>query len=139
MNEDKATRYHRLKRQASILSLVWAVALLGGLLATGWSAVLRDAAEATAGRIAPAAWRPGVTVLGYVVLLSLLNEIGSLPLGFYSGFLLERRYGMSVQRFRSYARDAAKSLAIGLAVTLLAVEAVYALLAATPDWWWLYA
>ena len=29
------------------------------------------------------------------LLLLLLNEIGSLPLGFYSGYVLERRYGLS--------------------------------------------
>ena len=35
MNEDKATRYQRLKRQASVASLVWGVALVGGVL---WAA-----------------------------------------------------------------------------------------------------
>ena len=32
MNEDRATRYQRLKRQASLASLMWGVAFLGGLL-----------------------------------------------------------------------------------------------------------
>jgi len=40
VNEDKASRYHRLKRQASIASVLWGVLLLGGLTATGWSAAL---------------------------------------------------------------------------------------------------
>jgi len=139
VNEDKATRYQRLKRQASILSLVWAVVLLGGLLATGWSGVLRDAAEATAGRIAPAAWRPGATVLGYVVLLSLLNEIGSLPLGFHSGFLLERRYDLSNEKIGAWFRDQAKSLGISLVLGGGAVGLIYGFIRLSPDRWWLTA
>ena len=41
MNEDKATRYQRLKRQASVVSLIASLLLLGGLMLTGWSAALR--------------------------------------------------------------------------------------------------
>ena len=92
MNEDKATRYHRLKRQASVVSMFWAVLLLGGLTATGWSASLRDGAERIAGSVAPGSWHPAATVLVFVVLLTLLNEVAGLPLGFYGGFYLERQY-----------------------------------------------
>ena len=54
MNEDKATRYHRLKRQpASWVGLD--AALLGGLTWTGWSVTLRDAAESTAATVATTA------------------------------------------------------------------------------------
>jgi len=45
VNEDKATRYHRQKRRASVVSILWGVLLLAGLAVTGWSAVLRDTAE----------------------------------------------------------------------------------------------
>ena len=87
MNEDRATRYHRLKRQLGILGWVWTLLLLGGLTWTGWSVTLRDAAESAATRVATATsfqgfqgfGLPALTVLVYVVLLSLLNEIGSLP------------------------------------------------------------
>jgi len=46
MNEDKSTRYQRLKRRASVASLVWTVVLFTGLLATSGSRTLRDIAEA---------------------------------------------------------------------------------------------
>ena len=137
MNEDKASRYHRLKRQASIISLLWGVVLLGGLIATGWSGLFRNAAEVMAGRIAPASWQPGATVLVYVVLLSLLNELVSLPLGFYSGFLLERRYDLSNETLRAWAGDQAKSFGIGLVLGGGAVAVIYALIRLSPDHWWL--
>ena len=53
MNEDKATRYHRQKRRASVVSILWGVLLLAGLTVTGWSSVLRDAAEGLARGAAP--------------------------------------------------------------------------------------
>jgi STE24 endopeptidase len=139
VNEDKASRYHRLKRQASVISLVWAVVLLGGLLATGWSGAIRDAAGAAAGRVAPASWRPGLTVLGYVVLLSLLNEIGSLPLGFYSGFVLERRYDLSNEKPGTWIGDQAKSFAIGLLLGGAGVGVIYGCIRLSPAHWWLPA
>ena len=45
----------------------------------------------------PAAWTRPATVVVYVLLITLLNEAGSLPLSFYGGFILERRYGFSKQ------------------------------------------
>ena len=68
MNEDRATRYHRLKRRASVVSMCWGVLLLGGLTFTGWSAGLRDAAESLASA-APASWHAAATVLFFVLLL----------------------------------------------------------------------
>src|SRR5262245_22978736 len=106
MNEDKATRYQRLKRQAGILSFLWSVSLLIGLLWSGATLTLRAAAESVAARLAPQ-WLAPVSVVVYVVLLSLVSEIGGLPLAFYSGWMLERRYGLSTERFAAWARDQA--------------------------------
>jgi STE24 endopeptidase len=139
LNEDKATRYHRQKRHASLGSLLWTVVLLAGLAATGLSATLRQTAEAAAGRVVSPFWLPGATVLGYVVLLTLLNELGSLPIGFYSGFVLERRYALSMQTLGGWIGDQAKSLGIGLTLGAAGAAAVYWLIRQSPDWWWLEA
>jgi STE24 endopeptidase len=125
VNEDKAARYHRLQRQVSIISLIWSVLLLGGLILTGWTATLRDAV--------------GARVVGYVVLLSLLNEIVAFPLALYAGFLLERRYGLSNETFGGWIVDRAKSFAIGLVVGGGAAELIYWLMRLSPDRWWLTA
>jgi STE24 endopeptidase len=75
----------------------------------------------------------------YTVIVYFLYWLPVMPLGIYGGLVLERRYGMSVQGFRSWLGDAAKSLGIGLGFSVLMVEVLYFLLAATPDLWWLYA
>jgi Zn-dependent protease with chaperone function len=139
VNEDKASRYHRLKRQASVVSLLWGVLLLGGLIATGWNAALRDAAERIAADIAPASWSAAATVLCFVVLLSLLNEIAGLPLGFYSGFVLERQYELSKETLAGWLADQAKSFAIGVTLAAIAAELLYGFMRLSPDRWWLAA
>jgi STE24 endopeptidase len=139
VNEDKASRYHRLKRQASVVSMLWGVLLLGGLTVTGASAALRDAAARIAGGIAPASWHAAATVLLFVACLSILNEIVGLPLGFYSGFLLERQYELSKETIGSWFADQAKSFGIGVVLAAIAAELVYGFIRLSPDRWWLTA
>jgi STE24 endopeptidase len=139
VNEDRASRYHRLKRQASIVALAWSLVLLGGLVTTGLSVSLRNTAESIASRLASSWWEPALTVLAYVLLLSLLNEIGSLPLGFYSGFALERRYGLSNETWGAWLRDHAVAFGIGLVLAWGGVGIIYALIRWSPDRWWLAA
>jgi Zn-dependent protease with chaperone function len=130
VNEDKAARYQRLKRRADVLSLAWAAAMLAGLVVFGGHVALRDAAEAIL---------PGAPVLAFVVLLSLLNEAGSLPIAFYTGFLVERRYGLSNERLRGWAADQAKSFGIGILLGAPAAALVYWTIRTWPDRWWLPA
>ena len=137
MNEDKATRYNRLKRQVGIASVVWSVVFLLALVVSGGSALLRDASEAVASIFG--VWTRGTTVVVYVVLLTLLNEFGSVPLAFYGGFVLERRYGLSRQAIRAWVVDQAKSLALSLALGVIAASVLYALISRYPDGWWLPA
>jgi len=138
MNEDKATRYQRLKRQASVASLVWGVALVGGVLWSGASLTLRDAAESTAAHAGPAAG-PILTAALYTVLLCALNEVGDLLIAFYSCFFLERRYGLSTERFSGWLLDQAKAFAISLIFATAGVTIVYALIRVSPVGWWLPA
>jgi STE24 endopeptidase len=133
MNEDKAARYHRLKRRVSVASVAWSGALLVLLLVTGGSLALRRLAEG--GDAAPRGLL--ITVVIYVCLLFLLNEIVALPLSFYSGYLLEHRYGLSRETIGRWAGDQLKGSLIGLALAIGGVEAIYVTLLWWPDWWWL--
>jgi Zn-dependent protease with chaperone function len=130
VNEDKSRRYHRLKRRASLLSLAWSTALLGGLLVTGWTAALRDASA----RIGPA-----MPAAAYVLLLLLLNEIVALPLSFYTGLALERRYELSNESVGAWLLDRLKAFAIVLIVGAASASFVYRLIRVWPDGWWLPA
>jgi STE24 endopeptidase len=139
MNEDKATRYQRRKRQVSVVSMIWGVLLLGGLVAAGWSAALRNASEHLADLAGPSSWQAPLAILFFVVLLSLLNELAGLPLGFYSGFQLERQYDLSKETFGGWLADQAKSFGLGVVLGTIAAELVYGFIRLSPDWWWLTA
>ena len=129
MNEDKATRYNRLKRQVGVASKLWSAVFLVLLLSTGAAQALRNVSEAMAS--------PGwMAVALYVVLLILLAEVGSLPLAFYGGFVLERRYGLSRQPLGTWMADQAKSLALGFVLAVPAACILYALIGRFPQSWW---
>jgi STE24 endopeptidase len=140
MNEDKASRYHRLKRWTHVASLGWTLILLLGLLWTGASIALRDAAERGAASIVgQSGWHAGVAVVLYVGFLLLLNEVGGLPLALYSGFFLEHRYGLSNERGGRWLVDQAKSFVIGFILSAGAAAIVYAAIRYSPHGWWLPA
>ena len=140
MNEDKATRYHRLKRRASVLSLVWSAGLLVTLLLSGGSVALRDLATLVAERIAASAWlTPVLIVWLYVIQLALLHESLFLPIAFYRGFALERRYGLAVELPRHWFSDHVRSSVLGLAFGLVGAAFVYILIGQLPTWWWVVA
>jgi STE24 endopeptidase len=138
VNEDRAARYHRLKRCAAVVSLVWIVVILAAVLWTGLSVALGAAAKGWAA-FAPPAWTDATAVVFYVIGLSLISEIGSLPLTFYGGFVLERRYGLSSQRVGGWLKDQAKSLAISLLLGVGAASLVYRFIRLSPAQWWLPA
>jgi STE24 endopeptidase len=135
MNEDKASRYHRLRRHSAVLSLVVMASLLAGLLLSGVSSTVATRARSVVGAA------PGdssyLTVALYVAVLALIQELVSFPLAIYRGFLLERRYGLSSQPLGGWLADHAKAAAVAFTLGLGGAEIVYASLRLTPSWWWL--
>lgn len=132
VNEPKSARYHRLKRRAGVLSLVCTAGLLGILLWSGGSAVMRNAAVSLSRS-------GGVGVAVYVFALAALQEAVLLPLAFYRSFVLERRYELSSEPRGAWLRDHAKAFILSTALLLLAAEVAYALIAWNDRWWWLPA
>src|SRR5262245_61438905 len=124
MNEDKSARYQRLKRRTGVISFIWVVTMLVGLLATGLSISLRSLADAWAS-FAPGALTSWVSLVFYVVGLALITDIGGLPFAFYSGYVLERRYGLSNERITGWLKDQAKSFAVSVVLGSGAATLIY--------------
>src|SRR4051812_46650419 len=138
MNEDKASRYHRLKRQVSVASIAWMLIVLAGLLLTGSSLSLRTTAEHAA-ELGPGAAAATFTVVVYVALLVALLEAATLPLTFYGDYLLERRYGLSNQRPGGWLLDQVKAFGLELLFACAGAAILYAVIRYSPDRWWLPA
>ncbi len=132
MNEDKATRYHRLGRRARILSVIWAAVILLAWLA-GVSVGLREWVSGFAGS------SPALVVALYVLVLSLAFDLATLPISFYQGFLLERRYGLSTETPAHWLGDYTKAAGIGLLFAQAGAAFMYFTLRQWPDSWWAFA
>ena len=133
MNEDKATRYHRLRRRASLSGTALAAAWLLLLLVAGWSAWLRDVATAMSGQSFV------LTVIWYVLLVAVLSEAVQLPLAFYQGVILERRYDLSTQTTARWWLDRLKAGGLALGFAIAGALVVWSLLRWNPEYWWLAA
>ena len=124
-NEDKSTRYHRLRRRASVLSTGAAAVVLLALALTPGSRWLADLSR-------------GYAAL-YVILLAVILELVTLPFAFEAGWRLERRYGLSRESAGGWGRDRVKGFAVGLPLAVAAAELVYLAARTWPEWWWLAA
>ena len=132
-NEDKATRYHRLRRRASVLGGALSAIFLLFLLASGWSVALRDLAEHVTGGVR------AMTIAGYVLAVSVLHDLVLLPLSYYEGITLERRYGLSHETAARWWKDHMKGWAIGTAFAVIAAWMTWSLIRWSPDHWWFMA
>ena len=136
MNEDKATRYHRLGRRAALLSTGGTLVLLTGLMLTGGSVALRDWAKNLAAALGASEVRTLVVGL-YVLALSVVVDVALLPVSFYKGFLLERRYGLATQTTAHWLKDYGKAVLVGLLFAEVGAIFVYSTLRRWPETWWI--
>ena len=138
MNEDKAARYHRLRRRAVVLAAAWRAFLLAFLLISGLGASLRDGAAAAVQPF-PVILQFPMTVVAWVTAVLLLHDLGALPMVFFAGFVLEKRYGLSRQPACSWLREHVKAAAVNLALVGAAAAWTYSWIAVAPQLWWLPA
>jgi STE24 endopeptidase len=132
-NEDKATRYHRLRRRAAVLGTALSACFLVVFLVTGASAALRESLVRITGEVWPAA------VLAYTVVLAIAHELLLAPASYYQGITLERRYGLSTQTTAGWWRDYLKAGGLSLAFAAGAALMVWSLIRWNPATWWLAA
>jgi STE24 endopeptidase len=135
LNENKASRYHRLKRRSAVASVLLTAAVLAVFLFSGASSAVAAGARQAAGAAARDFSFAAVAI--YVAVLAAVQEVAAFPLAMYRGFLLERRYGLSSEPFGTWLRDHAKAAALGVALGLVGAEIVYASLTFVPSAWWL--
>jgi STE24 endopeptidase len=129
---DEPKRYERTKHVISIAGFVVDLLILLYLLKSGSSIRIRDFAEGFTNTL----W---AQIAIYTLIVGAIFKVVDLPLSFYSGYLLEHRFGLSRESFGSWMKDQLKALGIGTALGLIAVELVYRLLRTHPQNWWIYA
>ncbi len=68
-----------------------------------------------------------------------LHALASFPISFYSGHVVEHRYGLSRQSFGRWFSRYLKRNSLAFAFGLLLFEGLYAIIWYTQSWWWLVA
>ena len=127
--QELAKGYARVTRRLSFMELSVAGALLLVLVFGGVSTRLG---------VLLAFPQPWASALYFVILMIGLGIL-TMPLTYYQGFVLPRRYGLSNQEFSAWLVDGAKAAILGILLGLVVVIAVYLLLDFLPDIWWLWA
>src|SRR5271167_2874775 len=128
----EARRYNRIRRWLGIADFALGFVFLVVLLVTGWSGWLRDLAIKLVGQ------HYSLNLFLYLLLLLVISKALGLGLDYY-GFLLERRFKLSTQRFRSWAWDEVKGFLVGLVLGSVVVELLYFTIRQWPQHWWMLA
>ncbi len=125
-----AKQYNRTKLMLGITSSVLSFAVLLGIVLSGAAVELRD-------------WASDVASHDYAALLLLVATVGSfssaisIPLGFYSGYVVEHRYNLSNQTPGRWAWERLKGILIAAPFMLIVVTVLYYCLTTYGEHWWL--
>jgi len=101
------------------------------LLATGWSARMRDWAERVT------RFKPIHTFIYWTEFLAFTSVL-TFPLGVYEGFVREHKYGLATQTFGPWLGDQLKGLAVGVVFGGLLMMALYGIVRRLPRTWWIW-
>lgn len=130
--QEKAKEYAHIRRRLMVADLA-----LGGIYAivwliSGWSIDLRN-------YLLGLTSNDWLIVAGFVLIFGGIYFLIDLPLGYYSGFILPHRYGLSTQTFKGWIWDLVKGVSVGGVLGLLVIEIIYFVLRISPELWWLWA
>ncbi len=142
--QQKAQTYARQRRRLSYISMGIGLLCVLVVLGTGLDKWLRDVIQSTTGRLPILAWQPQpgwfpLQIIAYFILIFLAYEILTLPLGYYSGYILPHRYGISVMSIQAWLKDLGIGFGLSIVLEAAFISLVYALLAWQPQLWWLWA
>ena len=125
-------RYQRLKLIASVASLLLTLAAVA-VAALGVGPRINDAVASAVGD------GPWARLVGLAAVYGVALEVLTLPLAFWSGFVLEHRYGLSNQTLPRWLWRLVKGYLVGAPIGLLLLLGLYALLRFAGAGWWLWA
>lgn len=130
--QKQAKQYARIKRRLWLADTLLGAAYMLAWIFFGWSISLRE-------WIASFTDNDWLLVAIFVLVFGGVFSLVTLPLGFYSGFILPHRFGQSNQTLRDWIVDRLKGLAVGAPIGLILLELIYLALRLTGDLWWLWA
>jgi STE24 endopeptidase len=131
LEQAKAKRYNRYKLFTSLGNLsidiiFWAVIIFSGL-----SKYLANICYQLLDQ-------PLQQFYLFALILGGASFLIHLPLSYYSGFLLEHQFSLSMQSFSTWLVEKIKSLLVALLLGGIILTVFFILLTRYPGWWWIY-
>jgi len=123
-----ARQYARLMRRLSLIQSAVVGAIFLALIFSGLSVKLGHFLTFP---------QPWASALYFIILVVGLGLV-LMPLNYYQGFILPRRFGLSHQKFNAWLADRGKAVAFSFLLGLALVIVVYWLLKYFPGTWWLW-
>lgn len=120
----RARRYHRPLYWAAAADVAIEASVLAALVWRGAGAALDPGSLPWWGRTPV-----------YAAIVVAASAAVRAPLALWSGFIRERRWGFSTQRWPSWAADRAKAVGVDIVLTAAALLGLVGLARALPGWW----
>jgi STE24 endopeptidase len=137
--QERADQYARIRRRLWALNLLLNGLYLGLWVGMGWAVEVRKTL------VPYATERFGITLPWWVELILFAvilfgpYTILTLPLDYYSGFVLPHRFDLSTQTLRGWFSDMAKGAALGMIIGTPLLIAFYGTIRLAPKTWWIWA
>jgi STE24 endopeptidase len=127
---EKAKRYQRINHRLYFLGLALTGTLLAILTFSPLGTWFRDAVSGFQD--------PFLQLQVYFILFSLFFLIFDLPLSFYSGYMVEKRFELTNHTLGSWALDELKKAALSFVIASLLIQIFYFCIRTFPEhWWWI--
>jgi len=84
-------------------------------------------------------WAERYTGVGFLVSLAVIGTLIDLPLGVYSTFVIEERFGFNKTTPRIFIADLVKGLLVSLVIGIPLVLVILWVMESMGSYWWLYA
>ena len=127
---EKAIEYHQKRVVIWVTGIVLSIIIPAFFLFSGFSAGIRNWAQNKGKSIF-------IVFILYFIAYYSISCLISLPLDYYSSFILKHDYGLSSQSFGKWIGDFLKSFAITIAAGSILVGIPYTLIRRSPEYWWL--
>jgi STE24 endopeptidase len=127
--QQMAKAYERVSHRLSLAEMVVIGAVLLSLVFSGMSSRLSQFLAFP---------QPWASALYFLVLMVFLGFL-MMPLTYYQGYVMPKRYGLSKQTLKDWLLDGLKASGIGLVLGLAIVIVIYLLIDNFQGTWWLWA
>lgn len=128
---DKAQSLYRTKCMITLLNIILSILIPYLLLYSGFSRKLEGFSRKSGGN-----WYFSFVI--YLALFIVIYNLLSLPLDFYSSFILQHQYGLSNQSIIRWLSNYSLSLILTILEGALVLWIPYLLMRKSPTRWWIY-